>query len=118
MRGLPRFEGNDVVGARLKINGLGEDLDEALKVGDRVYFCIEAEVYDVGHSKEKKGGAFMRTHKAAIIRTGLMDAREAAQLLEAEAERRAMERDQREGKQALPFPTGGRSGKDAASGTD
>lgn len=114
-RGLPRFEGHTVAGARLKLNGLGEDLNESLAIGDRVYLCIEAEVKAVEHEQEAKGKTFIRLHKGVILRTGLMDPTEASMLLEAEAERRGIERAEAEAAGALPFPTGGRSGKDAAA---
>lgn len=113
---LPKFEGHSVAGARLKINGFGEDIAEALSVGDRVYYCVEVEVAGVEHSQDKKARTFLRSHRTVVLRTGQMDDREAKQLLEAEAERRAKERDEAEGKAALPFPEGGRSGKDAAAG--
>lgn len=117
-KGLPAFEGQAVAGARLKLNGFGEDMHEALHLGDRRYFVVECEVADVAHTKDRKAGTQLRVHKAVILRTGEMDAREAQQLLEAEAERRAIERDEREGKATLPFPDGGKDGKRAAAGDD
>lgn len=108
---LPKFEGNDVAGARLKINGLGEDLTEALRLGDRVYFCIEAAVNDVAHVKEAKGDTFIRVHKAQILRTGVMDADEARLLLDAETERRRAEEDEAAGREPLPFSGTGRRGR-------
>jgi hypothetical protein len=84
--GFPKFEGQPVAAARLKLNGFGEDLADTLKLGDTVYYVVEALVDDVQHPKKK--GVITRTHKGIVQRTCQMDEIQARQMLDAEEERR------------------------------
>ena len=88
-KGLPKFEGKDVSSARLKLNGFGEDLGDALKGGHRVYYVVEAIVEEVNHKTDKQGHT-SRIHTAKISRTCQMDTVEAQEMLAAEDERKAI----------------------------
>lgn len=69
--GFPKFEGQAVAAARLKLNGFGEDLAEALKLGETVYYIVEARVDDVQHPN--KNGIITRTHKGMLMRQCRID---------------------------------------------
>lgn len=105
---LPRFEGQDVIGSELKINGVNGDQIGALKEGEKLYLVIEAEVYSIEHAKEKKG--LKRLHKASMARVAKMDIATAQSILDAAEDEERRRQEEEQGIQRLP------TGKDAAAG--
>lgn len=88
---LPRFEGKDVKAARLKINGLSSEQDEALREGTTVYFIVEAKVKAIEHERDDKIG-LIRLHKAQLSRHAPADEGYAKGVLDAaEVERKRLE---------------------------
>lgn len=86
---LPKFEKSRVVAARLKINGFGEEGDNALPIGQSKFFLVEARTYGVEHVEEKIG--VVRVHKATILRHAEFDDVDVARkLLDEEDERRRL----------------------------
>lgn len=86
---LSKFEKSRVVAARLKINGFGEEGDEALPLGQTRIFLVEARTHAVEHVEEKIG--VVRVHKANILRHAeFTDLDVARKLFDEEDERRRL----------------------------
>lgn len=116
---LSKFEKSRVVAARLKINGFGEEGDEALPLGQSKIFLVEARTYAIEHVEEKIG--VVRVHKATILRHAeFEDVEHARKLLDAEDERRRLAEDEAKGQIRLGADEPGQPGIEAppADGTD
>jgi len=104
MTTLPRFGRVQPKVARLKVNGFGEEGDDAMQIGEVVHLLIEARIEAVEHREETKVGV-VRLHKADILRhVRYPDVDAAVGLLDAEDERRRAAED--EAKRAEEQETG------------
>lgn len=114
---LSKFEKSRVVAARLKINGFGEEGDEALPLGQTRIFLVEARTHAVEHVEEKIG--VVRVHKANILRHAEFDDVDLARkLFDAEDERRRLAEDAERGQIRLGADEPGEPGIDAARDGD
>lgn len=77
--GLPKFEGKQVIAARMAIVGAGDGLSAALdlepialKIGQRVRLVLEGEVRDVDHTPIKKGENSVLARKHVVSTESIM----------------------------------------------
>lgn len=114
---LSKFEKSRVVAARLKINGFGEEGDEALPLGQSKIFLVEARTYAIEHVEEKIG--VVRVHKATILRHAeFTDTDVARKLLDEEDERRRLAEDAERGQIRLGADEPGQPGIENGAGSD
>lgn len=93
IKALGKFEGKDVLGSGVKCN-LGGGLKEALtidpvklKIGERMYLVIEAEVTDVQHPKVKDTEGVRRNHVLKVVSAAVTDREAVEKLLDEQAQR-------------------------------
>lgn len=85
---LPDFEGQHVVGTRLKMNGIAGDPLRAVKVSERVYFVIEATIEKVEHERGKTG--LERLQKARASQVAIIESEVGMELLDEAAGRQSL----------------------------
>lgn len=111
---LPKFEGKQVIAARMAIVGAGDGLSAALdlepialKIGQRVRLVLEGEVRDVDHTPIKKGENSVLARKHVVSTESIMlvteeeDDASIVRMLAANADRLQRAKDSMEGQRAF-----------------
>ena len=102
---LPKFEGRKPAGTRLKVNGLAGDTTRAMRLGEKVFLLVEAEVVKVSHEEDAKTDTVSRVHTGAMERAMELtdaDATWARKLLDADSDARKRAEEEAAGILRLP----------------
>jgi hypothetical protein len=91
---LEVYEGRKVMGAGVRITKAGDGLSDAMDLapemlpyGSTVYFVVRGEVTQVNHRRMPKTDHLMRVHTVEAIEVARVDGPAIEELLDAEAER-------------------------------
>jgi hypothetical protein len=107
---LTPFEGQDVVGSRIKVTNAGDGLSESLAVepaafglGSKLYVVLECEVAKVQHVPVKDTDTLVREHTFKALGATLADADLVAELVEQQKEIIRLRKEEAAGIQRLTF---------------
>lgn len=113
MTKLHRFEGREVIGTKIAITGAGDGLSEAmsiepeeLRLGEKVFVVLEAEVSKITHTQVKDTDSLIRVQNLKAGVATLVDEDMVADVLAEQREKNRRAAEEKAGVTRLDFGDG------------